>query len=136
MRALLICAAILIAPLGLPAPSTYACPAPSIPLYPDAQPAYGNGSSRPVTAGNSFVATDAPLIDIQAFYYTRLPNEGWSPVTQLPGQYPEQHAMGEPSTRGANVPQGALEFSRNDDHEHVRIVGDAGGYSIWVDCRD
>jgi len=29
-----------------------------------------------------------------------------------------------------------LEFSRNDDREHVRIVGVGGGYSIYVDCRD
>ena len=134
MRVLVLCAAILVAPLGLPARPAHACPAPSIPVYPGAQAALGNGSSMPVTAGSSFIATTAPLLDIQAFYYTRLPNEGWAPVTQLPGQYIEQFD-GFDSPR-MNEPMGVLEFSRNDDHEHVRIVGDAGGYSIWVDCRD
>ena len=118
-----------------PFPAT-ACPAPLVPLYPSAQPAAGDGGGLPLSAGNTFVATTAPLVDIQAFYYTRLPNEGWAPVTQLPGQYPEQHGMGDPTTRGANVPMGVLEFSRNDDHEHVRIVGVGGGYALYVDCRD
>ena len=38
----------------------------------------------PVVAGSSFIATTAPLLDIQAFYYTRMPNEGWTSVEQLP----------------------------------------------------
>lgn len=134
MRALLLCAAILLAPLGLPAAPVHACPAPSIPVYPGAQAASGDGSNMPVVGGNSFIATGAPLLDIQAFYYTRMPNEGWSPVTQLPGQYPDQFD-GFDSAR-MNAPQGVLEFSRNGEREHVRIVADAGGYSIWVDCRD
>jgi hypothetical protein len=134
MRVLLLSAAILLAPLGLPAAPAHACPAPSIPIYPGGQVAGGTPSNMPVTAGNSFIATSAPLLDIQAFYYTRLPNEGWSAVAQLPGQYIEQfNGLG-----GArmNEPLGVLEFSRNDNHERVRIVADGGGYSIWVDCRD
>ncbi|HZS02194.1 MAG TPA: hypothetical protein VFE37_25980 [Chloroflexota bacterium] len=134
MRALLLTVAILVAPLGLPARPAHACPAPTIPVYPGALPATGAGSALPVTAGNSFIATNAPLLDIQAFYYTRMPNEGWAPVTQLPGQYIEQFD-GFDSAR-MNEPLGVLEFSRNDGHEHVRIVADAGGYSIWVDCSD
>ena len=134
MRALLLAAAILLAPLGLPAAPAHACPAPSIPIYPGGQAAAGDGSSTPVVAGNSYVATAAPLLDIQAFYYTRLPNEGWTPVTQLPGQYIEQFTgLGGPRM---NEPLGVLEYSRNDNHERVRIIADAGGYSIWVDCRD
>jgi len=118
----------------VPAAPAHACPAPSIPVYPGALAASGDGSNMPVVGDNSFVATNAPLLDIQAFYYTRMPNEGWSPVTQLPGQYPDQFG-GFDSAR-MNAPQGVLEFSRNGEHEHVRIVADAGGYSIWVDCRD
>jgi hypothetical protein len=134
MRALLLGAAILLAPLGGPAVPAHACPAPSIPVYPGAQAASGDGANMPVGGGNSFIATTAPLLDIQAFYYTRLPNEGWSAVAQLPGQYIEQ--FGGPDNARINELMGVLEFSRNDNHEHVRIVGDAGGYSIWVDCRD
>ncbi|HEY7062665.1 MAG TPA: hypothetical protein VII06_14390 [Chloroflexota bacterium] len=134
MRAWLLCAAILIAPLGLPATAAHACPAPSVPVYPGAVAPSGDGSNMPVVAGSSFIATNAPLLDIQAFYYTRMPNEGWTPVEQLPGQYIEQFD-GFDSSRG-NQPLGVLEFSRNDNHEHVRIAADAGGYSIWVDCRD
>jgi hypothetical protein len=134
MRALLLAAAILLAPLGLPAAPAHACPAPSIPIYPGGQAAAGDGSSMPVTAGSAYVATSAPLLDIQAFYYTRLPNEGWTAVAQLPGQYIEQ--FGGPGSARMNEPYGVLEFSRNDNHERVRIVADGGGYSIWTDCRD
>jgi hypothetical protein len=134
MRALLLSAAVLLAPLGLPARAVLACPAPSVPIYPGAIAPAGDGAGMPVTAGNAFVATNAPILDIQAFFYTRMPNEGWQPVTQLPGQYPDQFG-GFEGPRG-NQPQGVLEFSRNGEHEHVRIVADAGGYSVWVDCRD
>jgi hypothetical protein len=134
MRAVLLTAAILLAPLGLPAEPAHACPAPSVPIYPGAIAPAGDGAGMPVTAGSSFVATDAPLLDIQAFYYTRMPNEGWQPVTQLPGQYADQFD-GFDGPRG-NQPLGVLEYSRNDNHEHVRIVADAGGYSVWVDCHD
>jgi hypothetical protein len=106
-------------------------------VYPGSQPAAADGSALLVVAGNTFIATTAPLVDIQAFYYLRLPNEGWAPVTQLPGQYADQHDMGSsPSVRPGNAPQSVLEFSRNADHEHVRIVGAGGGYSIYVDCSD
>jgi hypothetical protein len=116
-----------------PAPAV-ACNAPSVPIYPGAELPDGTGMSA--GGGNLFVATTAPLIDIQAFYYTRMPNEGWAAATQLPGQYPDQHGFGQTAPRSGNLPQSALEFSRNDDHEFVRIVGAGGGYSIYVSCRD
>jgi hypothetical protein len=128
MRVTVLYVAALFASLGLPARLALACDAPSVPIYPGAQAAE--------SAGSGFIATTAPLVDIQAFYYTRLPNEGWAIATLLPGQYAEQHDMGNPSTRGGNVPQSVLEFTRNNDREHVRIVGVGGGYAIYVDCRD
>lgn len=130
MRAVLLAIAVLGAPLGPPVRPVLACDAPAVPIYPGAQS--GDG----VSAGSGFIATTAPLVDIQAFYYTRLPNEGWATATLLPGQYAEQHDMGNPSTRGGNVPQSVLEFTRNNDREHVRIVGVGGGYAIYVDCHD
>ena len=133
MRALLLAVALLVAPLP-PARPAAACDAPSVPIYPGALA--GDGSGLQGSAGNAFIATTAPLVDIQAFYYTRLPNEGWAVATLLPGQYAEQHDMGNPSVRGGNVPQSVLEFTRNGDRERVRIVGVGGGYAIYVDCRD
>ena len=120
----------LFALLGLLARPAAACDAPTVPIYPGAQVPDG------VSSRGGFIATTAPLVDIQAYYYTRLPNEGWAVATLLPGQYAEQHDMGNPSTRGGNVPQSVLEFTRNNDREHVRIVGVGGGYAIYVDCRD
>src|SRR4051794_16106626 len=35
-----------------------------------------------------------------------------------------------------HLPQNALAFSRNDDREHLRMVGVGGGYSIAPDRRD
>ncbi len=136
MRTLLLAAVAVLALVGLPARSAGACPAPSIPVYPGGQAAGGDGTSLPVLAGNQFIATTAPLVDVQSFYYTRLPNEGWVSVAQLPGQYIEQFSSAGGPTIPGSGPQGVLEFSRNDDHEHVRVVGQAGGYSLYVDCRD
>lgn len=137
MRAVLLAAAIVIAPLGVPAAPAAACPAPSIPVFPGARlPDGSRGPDMPVNAGNVFLTTPDTLLDVQRFYYTRLPNEGWVAVAQLPGQYISQFGAAGASTTSGDVAQGVLEFSRNDGHESVRIVGQAGGYSIYVDCRD
>jgi len=137
MRTLLLVAATVLALVGVPARPTSACPAPSIPLYPGARPPPGlSGPELPVSSGNMFIATDDSLANVQRFYYTRLPNEGWEPVTQLPGQYIEQFGGQGGSTTPVGGPQGVLEFSRNAGHERVRIVGQASGYSIYVACID
>jgi hypothetical protein len=61
-----------------------------------------------------------------------LPGEGWGTVTPLPGQHPESFA-GPGYVRNDNVPEPVLEFSRGS--AFLRIVGQAGGYSIFVECR-
>jgi hypothetical protein len=135
-RAASLAAVIILALLVVPAVPAAACPAPSIPLYPGALPPGGpSGTSLPVNAGRVFIPTEDPLVDVQRFYALRLPNEGWVTVPQLPGQYIDQFSRGG-LTPQDNIPQGVLEFSRNDGHETVRIVGEGGGYSIYADCRD
>ncbi len=63
--------------VGGPAAPAVACTLPSVPIYPEAEAPDGAGLSA--SGGSMFIATTAPLVDIQAFYYTRLPNEGWGP---------------------------------------------------------
>jgi hypothetical protein len=134
MRMLVFCAAVLLAPLALPATPAVACITPSVPVYPG--PEAADGFSLPAGAGTAFISLTAPLVDVQAFYYARLPDDGWAIATSLAGQHPEQREMGSPSAREPSFPQGALEFTRNDGREHVRIVGAADGYRIYLACRD
>jgi hypothetical protein len=135
MRAALLCIAVLFGPVLSPAAPALACPAPSIPVYPGARlPDGARVTGLPVNAGNMYLTTDAPLLDIQRFYFMRLPGEGWQSIAQLPGQYIQQ--FGGDGDVPIEAPEGVMEFTRNDGHESVRIVGQAGGYSIYVDCRD
>ena len=54
----------------------------------------------------------------------------------MPGQYIEQFGGRGGSTANGNMPAGVLEFARDDGQQRVRVVGEAGGYSLWLDCRD
>jgi hypothetical protein len=134
MRALLLFAALLAAPLLAPAtPAAAQCP--SVPIYPGSRPLGSTETSRigaATGAGHAYYATDELLAYVQQFYYMRMPSEGWEPVTLLPGQYPEQHANPGFTPTGI-TPQPVLEFQRPG--AYARIVGEAGGYSIVLDCR-
>jgi hypothetical protein len=110
-----------------------------VPAYPGARQLTGVSAAPgdPVPGpGSSRWATDDPLTNVQQFYFIRLLNAGWAEVAQLPGQYIEQFSGRDGSTATGNVPAGVLEFARDDGRQRVRVVGEAGGYSLWLDCRD
>ena len=124
---------------GVPARSALGCEMAPVPAYPGARQIGGlaaapnEGVAGP---GSSRWATDEPLTSIQQFYFIRLLNAGWAEVPQLPGQYIEQFGGRGGSTANGNVPAGVLDFARDDGRQRVRVVGEAGGYSLWLDCRD
>jgi len=134
----LLVAALLLAPLAATARPAAACDTPAVPVYPGAQQIGGlvvPGSPGWVpTVGRTTWATDEPLLSIQQFYFTRLTNAGWTQVAQLPGQHPS--AFAGPDRGPMHAPEPILEFSRGGDRERVRIVGEAGGYTVWLECRD
>ena len=131
MRIALLTAALLLAPLAAPArPAAAQCE--SVPIYPGSRPLSVSDVSGSGGVGQGYFATDDLLVYVQTFYYNRLPNEGWAPITPLPGQHPEQHANPGFSPNGL-TPQPVLEFSRGN--AFLRIVGEAGGYRIFLDCR-
>jgi hypothetical protein len=124
---------------GAPARPALGCEMAPVPAYPGARqltgvPAAPSGAVP--GPGRSLWATDDPLTSVQQFYYMRLLNAGWAEVAQLPGQYIEQFGGRDGSTATGNVPAGVLEFARDDGRQQVRVVGEAGGYSLWLDCRD
>ena len=84
--------------------------------------------------GHTIWTTPASALDVQMFYYLNLPGDGWTPVAQMAGQYAEQFTGSENSSGRSAV--GALEFTRRRDAEHVRIVTEPVGYSVWLDCHD
>jgi hypothetical protein len=131
MRVALLLAALLLGPLAAPAvPAIAQCG--GVPIYPGARPSGGDEFSSAGSRGSGYFMTDEPLVHVQRFYSYRLPGEAWAPVTPLPGQHPESFAN--PGYfHGNNVPEPVLEFSRGN--AFVRIVGEAGGYSIFLDCR-
>jgi hypothetical protein len=136
MRALLF-VALLLAALAAPGRAAAQCAPPPVPIYPGSVPVGGPVTSDAggfvASVGHTVWATPDPLRDIQMFYYIRLPGSGWNEVALLPGQYPDQFA---PSDRGPIITVlPVLEFTRDNGREDVRIVGEAGGYSIWLDCR-
>jgi hypothetical protein len=67
------------------------------------------------------------------FYFVRLTNGGWQEVAQLPGQYPSQFQGNDRGPITMTLP--VLEFSRGDTAQRVRIVGEAGGYTVWLECN-
>jgi len=135
MRRALIALALLV-PLLLPAPATAACIAP-VPVYPGAQQIGGPPSSPQsigvTSEGRTGWATEDSLMNIQMFYFIRLTNGGWQEVAQLPGQYPSQFQG--PDRGPINTVMPVLEFSRGDTAQRVRIVGEAGGYTVWLECN-
>jgi hypothetical protein len=138
MRLALLLAAIALAPLAAPARPAAACTPPPVPVFPGARQIGGLTATGPSDLvpglGGSIWATDEPLLSIQQFYIFRLTGAGWSQLAQLPGQHPGSFASGEPGITPIVEP--VLEFSRNGDRERVRITAEAGGYSIWLECRD
>jgi len=110
-----------------------------VPIYPGAQQVGGlappEGGGMVPYVGRSTWATAEPLLWVQQFYFLRLTNLGWTSVQQLPGQYPSQFSSGTQPTVPVG-PEPVLEFSRNADREHVRIVGEPNGYTIALECRD
>jgi len=130
MRIAILLAALVLAPLAAPTqPAAAQCG--SVPIYPGSRPAGGAEVNGTTAVGSGYYVTDEPLVSIQRFYSYRLPSEGWGTVTPLPGQHPESFA-GPEYVRNDNVPEPVLEFSRGN--AFLRIVGQAGGYSIFVDC--
>ena len=125
--------AVLLAALALAAPAPpAAAQCGPVPVFPGSRPEAGSEFTGAGRVDQGYFATDEPLVYIQSFYYTRMPNEGWEPVTPLPGQHPEQHAN--PGFSPTSItPQPVLEFSRGS--AFLRIIGEAGGYRIVVDCR-
>jgi hypothetical protein len=118
-------------------PAAAACELPPVPVYPGARQVGGlmepsNRGWVPST-GRTYYAIDGPLRDIQWFYFTTLLNLGWTEVAQLPGQYIETFGRGHQRTDTA---VGILEFERNSGQEHVWIVGEAGGYSVSLQCTN
>jgi hypothetical protein len=110
-----------------------------VPAYPGARALTGQhtapGEAVPGPGGSRW-ATDEPLASVQQFYFIRLLNAGWGEVAQLPGQYIDQFGGLGGSTANSNTPLGVLEFARDDGQQRVRLVGEAGGFSLWLDCRD
>ena len=137
MRIGLLLAACLLASLVAPTQTAAACAVPLVPAYPGAQQIsgyVGQAAAAWLPQGRSTWVTDAPLLAIQQFYYTRLSGDGWNGVPQLPGTYPDQFST--PLQPPINVPQPVLEFQCGGDRELIRIVTEAGGYSVWLECRD
>jgi hypothetical protein len=139
MRAALLAIALLLTAFLAPARPAAACATPPVPIYPGAQQVGGleqpdAGGMVPYIGRTSW-ATPEPLLWVQQFYYLRLTNLGWTSVQQLPGQYPSQFDSGNQPTVPVG-PEPVLEFSRNADREHVRIVGQPNGYTIALECRD
>ena len=138
MRTALLLAALLLAPLAGPARPAAACDVPSVPVFPGAQQAGGLVVPGPPgwvpTTGRTTWATDEPLLNVQQFYYIRLGSDGWNGVPQLPGSYPDQWQN--PGIPRMNVAEPILEFSRGGDRERIRIISEAGGFSVWLECRD
>jgi hypothetical protein len=133
-RALFVMA--LLAPLLLPARAAAACVAP-VPVYPGARQV-GGPVSAPLglgvtSEGRTGWATPDTLLDVQMFFYIRLTGGGWQTVAQLPGQYPDQFASSDRGPITTTLP--VLEFSRDGNAERVRIVTEAGGYSVWLECN-
>jgi hypothetical protein len=122
--------------IALPrADQAIACAGPPVPAYPGAlqlggPPAAQQGGE--ITPGHTAWTTVDSLLDVQMYHYTRLPASGWATVAQLPGQYPDQFAGGDRPEYGPAL--AALEFTRGGDAERVRITGDGGGFSVWLDC--
>ena len=131
MRVAMLLAGLLLAVLAAPALPVGAQCGP-VPIYPGSQPAGGAEVSGATAGGSGYYVTEEPLVNIQRFYSNRLPNEGWASVAPLPGQHPESFA-GPEYVRTDNVPEPVLEFSRGN--AFLRIIGQAGGYSIFIDCR-
>ncbi|HLH26846.1 MAG TPA: hypothetical protein VK066_30335 [Chloroflexota bacterium] len=124
---------------AMPPQAALGCTMAPVPAYPGARPLGSPDAAASGTVpgpGGSLWATDDPLASVQQFYYMRLLNAGWAEVPQLPGQYIEQFGGRGGSTAGENAPLGVLEFERDDGQQRVRLVGEAGGYSLWLDCRD
>lgn len=114
-----------------------ACAAPPVPIFPGARQIAGVVSSVPggsTGEGHTIWTTSASALDVQMFYYLNLPGDGWTPVAQMAGQYAEQFTGSENSSGTSAF--GALEFTRRRDAEHVRIITEPVGYSVWLDCRD
>jgi hypothetical protein len=137
MRAILL-VALLLAPLAAPGRAAAQCTTPLVPVYPGALPAGGpvgsDASGFAASVGHTVWATPEPLRDVQMFYYIRLLGSGWGEVAQLPGQYPDQFGG---TDRGPIITTlSVLEFVRDDGRQRVRIAGEAGGYSVWLECRD
>jgi hypothetical protein len=132
----LLLTALLLAPLGAPAEQAGLC-APPIPVYPGAQPMGTRlppGSPGWVSdTGTTLYATPDSLLNIQRFYFTQMLNLGWQQVEQLPGQ--DIEAFGNEHSVRIDGPVGVLEFRRNGNREHVRITGEAGGYSVALWCN-
>ena len=133
--------AALLAPLATPAapppqvsPLSVPCSVPPVPVFPGARQIGGLLGPEPTawvsSAGRSTWATDEPLLSIQQFYFIRLTRVGWAPVAQLPGQHPGSFAG--PDRGPLTVPEPILEFSL--DGARVRIIGEAGGYTLWLEC--
>ncbi len=135
MRALLLFTIAALVTVSTPGRAA-ACGAPPVPVYPGARQTAGLVSSAVGGAtgeGHTIWTTPAASLDILMFYYANLPADGWTPVAQLPGQYPDQFASMDAG--GVTAPS-VLEFSRARDAEHVVIVPEATGYSVWLECRD
>jgi hypothetical protein len=129
----------LLAGLLSPAPratvqSAAPCAAVQIPVFPGGRVAGASDRGGYVGPGHTYVVTDESLLWVQQFYYNRLTSEGWAPVTPLPGQHPQSFAGENFIPNG--VPEPVLEFTRANDTQFVRIVGEGGGYTIIFLCRD
>src|SRR5919202_848394 len=137
MRAILF-AVLLLAPLVGPGRAAAQCALPLVPVYPGSLAAGGqvasdaSGFGAPV--GHTVWATPDTLRDVQMFYYIRLLGSGWGEIAQLPGQYPDQFGGTDRGPLVTMLP--VLEFVRDDGRQRVRITGEAGGYGIWLECRD
>src|SRR4051794_26472743 len=135
MRTALIALALL-APLLLPARAAAACVAP-VPVYPGPQQIGGPAPARQNLGvpgeGGAGWATEDSLLNIQMFYFVRLINGGWQEVAQLPGQYPSQFQGNDRGPITMTLP--VLEFSRGDAAQRVRIVAEAGGFTVWLECN-
>ncbi len=135
MRILILVAALAAVTVAPPAQPAAACTTPPIPVYPGALPTGGVDRFGDVTSlGRTYVATTEPLLSIQQFYYTSLPNSGWQAMTPMAGQHPQSFAGRGYTPNGA--PEPVLEFSRANASQYVRIVGEGSGYTIVLDCRD
>ena len=137
MRIVLIVALTLAALLVPARPAAASCADAGIPIYPGALPSgglqtVGSRGAWEASPGRTTWATEDELRNIQMFYFVRLTNSGWQEVQQLPGQYPDQFQGPDRGPITSALP--VLEFTRGGTADRVRIVGEAGGYTIWLDC--